>query len=534
MPDFGWFIILFVIIFTVAKCIRIVPQEQAWIVQRLGTYSRTLDAGLHVLIPIVDAVAYKHSLTECIINVPPQQCVTKDKIPVEVDGILYMRVVDAVKASYCISNYLFSTTQLAQTTMRIEIGKLDLNRTFEQREFINASIIESVDKASQPWGVKLTRCAIKNITPAQSNRDAMERPILTDSEKQAITAESQGASHARIDSADVQNTCDCELKNGECPEGHGPLRLWEGRPRCWTCGFVPPNGAEYSVSNPSKIREKGETVIVLAGSDITTHIEQLATESYFEAAEALGDLGDSRAVPALIQTFKRVIARDNLDMGVCFVIRALAKLKDERAVPVLLHDLVQRSTAREYRGDSTLVEVIKSLAALGAKDAVPMLQQIIDELPCLESSIFLDFDGNAVVKDCARNAIREITSEIRTSTVDEQYELGRKHAEGNGVRQDDVEAVKWYKLAAQHGHAGAQNNLGAMYVAGRGVSASDAEGFAWYKKAAEQGHESAQNNLGVMFYLGKGTYKNLTEAKKWWKLAAEQGNSSAQKHLGMV
>jgi len=122
----------------------------------------------------------------------------------------------------------------------------------------------------------------------------------------------------------------------------------------------------------------------------------------------------------------------------------------------------------------------------------------------------------------------------QTLTADEQYELGRKHAEGNGVRRDDVEAVKWYKLAAKRGHAGAQNNLGAMYVEGRGVPASDAEGFSWYKKAAEQGAASAQNNLGVMYYLGKGTSKNLTEAKKWWKRSAAQGNSSAQKHLDMV
>ncbi len=204
MPGLVGFIILFAVVYTVAKCIRIVPQKQAWIVQRLGKYSCTLDAGLHVLIPIVDAVAYKHSLKEQAIDVPPQQCITKDNITVEVDGILYLMVVDAVKASYGISNYLFATTQLAQTTMRSEIGKLELDRTFEEREFINGSIVEAVDKASDPWGIKVTRYEIKNITPPQSIRDAMEKQMRAEREKRAIIAESEGERHARINRADGQ------------------------------------------------------------------------------------------------------------------------------------------------------------------------------------------------------------------------------------------------------------------------------------------------------------------------------------------
>ncbi len=204
MPGLVGFIILFAVVYTVAKCIRIVPQKQAWIVQRLGKYSCTLDAGLHVLIPMVDAVAYKHSLKEQAIDVPPQQCITKDNITVEVDGILYLMVVDAVKASYGISNYLFATTQLAQTTMRSEIGKLELDRTFEEREFINGSIVEAVDKASDPWGIKVTRYEIKNITPPQSIRDAMEKQMRAEREKRAIIAESEGERHARINRADGQ------------------------------------------------------------------------------------------------------------------------------------------------------------------------------------------------------------------------------------------------------------------------------------------------------------------------------------------
>jgi len=197
-------LILFAVVYTVAKCIRIVPQKQAWIVQRLGKYYCTLDAGLHILVPVIDAIAYKHSLKEQAIDVPPQQCITKDNITVEIDGILYVMVVDPVKASYGINNYLFATTQLAQTTMRSEVGKLELDRTFEEREYINASIVQAVDKASDPWGIKVNRYEIKNITPPQSIRDAMEKQMRAEREKRATIAESEGERQARINRADGQ------------------------------------------------------------------------------------------------------------------------------------------------------------------------------------------------------------------------------------------------------------------------------------------------------------------------------------------
>ncbi len=204
MPNLIGLLILFAVVFTVAKCIRIVPQKQAWIVQRLGKYYCTLDAGLHILVPVIDSIAYKHSLKEQAIDVPPQQCITKDNITVEIDGILYVMVVDPVKASYGINNYLFATTQLAQTTMRSEVGKLELDRTFEEREYINASIVEAVDKASDPWGIKVTRYEIKNITPPQSIRDAMEKQMRAEREKRATIAESEGERQARINRADGQ------------------------------------------------------------------------------------------------------------------------------------------------------------------------------------------------------------------------------------------------------------------------------------------------------------------------------------------
>ena len=144
--------IIILIIVAFFKTIRIVPQKSAFIVERLGKYNATLDAGLHILIPFLDTVAYKHTLKEQAIDVPPQTCITGDNISVEVDGILYLQVIDPKKASYGINNYQFASTQLAQTTMRSVIGRLELDKTFEERDTINVSIVDAVDKASDPWG----------------------------------------------------------------------------------------------------------------------------------------------------------------------------------------------------------------------------------------------------------------------------------------------------------------------------------------------------------------------------------------------
>jgi len=194
--------IAFAVVYTILKCVRIVPQKQAYIVERLGRYHCTLDAGLHLLVPIIDRVSYKHSLKEQAIDVPPQQCITRDNITVEVDGILYLMVMDPAKASYGIGNYLFATTQLAQTTMRSEMGKLELDKSFEERMQVNAAIVEAVDKASDPWGVKVTRYEIKNITPPQTIRDAMEKQMRAEREKRALIAESEGDRQAKINRAE--------------------------------------------------------------------------------------------------------------------------------------------------------------------------------------------------------------------------------------------------------------------------------------------------------------------------------------------
>lgn len=184
------------------KTIRIVPQRSAFIVERLGKYRVTLEAGFHVLTPFVDKVAYRHTLKEQAVDVPPQTCITQDNISVEVDGILYLQVIDPGKASYGINNYQFASTQLAQTTMRSVIGRLELDRTFEERETINSEIVNAVDKASDPWGVKVTRYEVKNIIPPQSIKDAMEKQMRAEREKRAVVAQSQGEKQAKINVAE--------------------------------------------------------------------------------------------------------------------------------------------------------------------------------------------------------------------------------------------------------------------------------------------------------------------------------------------
>ena len=192
--------ILFLIFFL--SYAKIVPQRKAYIVERLGKFNRTLQAGFYFLVPLFDRVKYRHSLKEQAIDVASQSCITKDNIAVEVDGILYLQVIDPKKSSYGIDDYRFASIQIAQTTMRSVIGKMELDKTFEERDNINTTIVEAVDKASDPWGVKVTRYEVKNITPPQSIKDAMEKQMRAEREKRAMIAESEGEKQAKINVAD--------------------------------------------------------------------------------------------------------------------------------------------------------------------------------------------------------------------------------------------------------------------------------------------------------------------------------------------
>ncbi|MEZ5017299.1 MAG: stomatin-like protein [Flavipsychrobacter sp.] len=192
--------ILSIVIFI--STIKIVPQRSAYIVERFGKYRATLLAGFHIIIPFVDKISYKHILKEQVMDVAAQVCITKDNISVEVDGVLYLQIMDAQKASYGIDNYRFAATQLAQTTMRSIIGKMELDKTFEEREAMNSIIVDAVDRASDPWGVKVTRYEVKNITPPQSIKDAMEKQMRAEREKRANIANSEGDMQARINRAE--------------------------------------------------------------------------------------------------------------------------------------------------------------------------------------------------------------------------------------------------------------------------------------------------------------------------------------------
>lgn len=197
-----WIGIALFVFIVILPSIKVVPQRAAYIVERLGKYKGTLQAGFTVLVPFIDKIRYKHTLKEQAIDVASQTCITKDNIAVEVDGILYLQVIDPSKASYGIDDYRFASIQIAQTTMRSVIGKLELDKTFEERETINTSIVDAVDKASDPWGVKVTRYEVKNITPPQSIKDAMEKQMRAEREKRAMIAESEGAKQAKINVAE--------------------------------------------------------------------------------------------------------------------------------------------------------------------------------------------------------------------------------------------------------------------------------------------------------------------------------------------
>ena len=196
----GIFILFALII--LAKTAVVVPQQAAYVVERLGRYSCTLQAGFHVLTPFVDVIRYRHSLKESAIDIPEQVCITRDNVQVGVDGLLYLKVLDAERASYGISNFAFAIAQLCQTTLRSEVGKIDLDKTFEERAQINLAVVCEVDKASEPWGVKVLRYEIKNINPPKDILSAMEKQMRAEREKRSVILTSEGARDAAVNNAE--------------------------------------------------------------------------------------------------------------------------------------------------------------------------------------------------------------------------------------------------------------------------------------------------------------------------------------------
>jgi len=197
-------VLAILVIFIIAKTAVVVPQQSAYIVERLGKYRATLQAGFHILTPFVDVVRYKHSLKETAVDIPEQVCITRDNVQVHVDGVLYLKVLDPERASYGVTDYLFAITQLAQTALRSEVGKIDLDRTFEERTHINNQVVSELDKASAPWGIKVLRYEIKNINPPKDVLAAMEKQMRAEREKRAVILASEGERDAAINQAEGQ------------------------------------------------------------------------------------------------------------------------------------------------------------------------------------------------------------------------------------------------------------------------------------------------------------------------------------------
>ncbi len=197
-----FFILAVLVLIVIAKTAIVVPQQSAYVVERLGRYSATLGAGFHVLMPFVDTIRYRHSLKEMAVDIPAQVCITRDNVQVGVDGVLYLKVLNPERASYGISDFMFAISQLAQTTLRSEVGKIDLDKSFEERTNINTAVVSELDKASEAWGVKVLRYEIKNITPPHDVLAAMEKQMRAEREKRAVILTSEGTRDAAINTAE--------------------------------------------------------------------------------------------------------------------------------------------------------------------------------------------------------------------------------------------------------------------------------------------------------------------------------------------
>ncbi|CAM2192871.1 paraslipin [Paraburkholderia sp. A1RI_3L] len=208
-------IVLVIVVVLIAQTIKIVPQQHAWVLERLGRYHATLTPGLNFVLPFIDRVAYRHVLKEIPLDVPSQVCITRDNTQLQVDGVLYFQVTDPMKASYGSSNFVFAITQLSQTTLRSVIGKLELDKTFEERDFINHSVVSALDEAASNWGVKVLRYEIKDLTPPKEILHAMQAQITAEREKRALIAASEGRKQEQINLAAGAREAAIQKSEGE-------------------------------------------------------------------------------------------------------------------------------------------------------------------------------------------------------------------------------------------------------------------------------------------------------------------------------
>src|SRR4051812_6564575 len=286
--------VLFVVaLIFVFKTINVVPQQHAWVVERLGKYHATLAPGLNIVIPFIDRIAYKHILKEIPLDVPPQVCITRDNTQLQVDGILYFQITDAMRASYGSSNYLAAITQLAQTTLRSVIGRMELDKTFEEREHINTAIVNAIDESAANWGVKVLRYEIKDLTPPKEILHAMQAQITAEREKRALIAASEGRQQEQINIASGE-------RSAQIARSEGDKQAAINRAQGQAAAIV-----ALAEANAAALRQVGAAIQSPGGEDA---VNLKVAEQYVGAFAQLAKTNNSIIIPANLGEMSGLIA----------------------------------------------------------------------------------------------------------------------------------------------------------------------------------------------------------------------------------
>ena len=286
-------ILLVIVIVLIAQTIKIVPQQHAWVLERLGRYHATLTPGLSMVLPFVDRVAYKHVLKEIPLDVPSQVCITRDNTQLQVDGVLYFQVTDPMKASYGSSNYVFAITQLSQTTLRSVIGRLELDKTFEERDFINHSVVSALDEAASNWGVKVLRYEIKDLTPPKEILHAMQAQITAEREKRALIAASEGRKQEQINLAAGAGEAAIQKSEGE---RQAAINQAQGQAAAILA---------VAEANAQAIQKIGSSIQTQGGMDA---VNLKVAEQYVNAFSNLAKQGNTLIVPGDMGDLSTMIA----------------------------------------------------------------------------------------------------------------------------------------------------------------------------------------------------------------------------------
>ncbi|PMS35173.1 SPFH domain-containing protein [Trinickia symbiotica] len=286
-------VLLVVVIVIAAQTIKIVPQQHAWVVERFGRYHATLAPGLNLVLPFVDRVAYRHVLKEIPLDVPAQVCITRDNTQLQVDGVLYFQVTDPMKASYGSSNFVLAITQLAQTTLRSVIGRLELDKTFEERDLINRSIVAALDEAAESWGVKVLRYEIKDLTPPKEILHAMQAQITAEREKRALIAASEGRKQEQINIASGGREAAIQRSEGE---RQAAINQAQGEAAAILA---------VAEANAQAIRKIAEAIQSTGGMDA---VNLKVAEQYVNAFGNLAKAGNSLIVPGNLSDLSTMIA----------------------------------------------------------------------------------------------------------------------------------------------------------------------------------------------------------------------------------